>query len=105
MLPIASRKNDPESSHEAEAEITDSGKRVIQCRQVLAAVREDVGCTAVELSRLHSIDRYAVSRRTADLEDQGLIMKGMRRKCSINKRMMVTWYPRLDVDADQGELW
>jgi len=104
-FPIASRKTDPETSHEAECEITDSGKRDHQCQQVLAAIKESPASTAVELSRMHNIDRYAVSRRTADLFSKGLIFKGKDRKCHINKRTMTVWIAFEKPDPEQNDLF
>jgi predicted transcriptional regulator len=101
--PVASRKTDPETSHMAEAEVTDSGGRDKQCQQVLEAIRLDPGSTAVELGHRFGIDRYAVSRRTSDLESRGLVEKGERRACRINGSQMVTWFA-IEVDPEQMEL-
>jgi hypothetical protein len=92
IYPIASRKTDPETSHMAEAEVTDSGGRDKQCQQVLEAVRQSPGSTAVELASMYHLDRYAVSRRTSDLESRGLVEKGERRACQIKGTQMVTWF-------------
>ena len=100
-FPQASRNTDPDTSHQAEAELTATGKRQKQCDAVLEAVTAYPGATAVELSKWSGIDRYAVSRRTADLEYKQLIRKGLKRTCTINKRLMVTWYRS---DPKQGEL-
>ena len=102
--PIASRRTDPETSHIAECEITDSGGRDKQCQEVLEAVRKSPGSTAVELASMHGLDRYAVSRRTSDLEAKCLVVKGDRRKCRINKSQMVTWYPVIKSNPDQMRL-
>lgn len=91
--PPATRKYDPESSHLAEEEVTESGKREKQYRTVMSAISETPGYTAVELSRRHNLDRYMVSRRTADLCHKGMITRGAPRRCTVNKRSMVTWWP------------
>ena len=101
--PQASRSTDPWTSHAAEFEVTISGKRGTQCNAVLAAIKQHPGSTAVELATWCRLDRYMVSRRAADLFDRGMVVKGDARKCSINKRSMVTWTVR-ERDPVQGEL-
>ncbi len=70
-IPIA-RKTDPESSHEAAARITDSGKRKRQIDEALARVRRHPGKTSLELSDME-LDRYILARRLPELEKLGLV--------------------------------
>lgn len=90
-VPIA-RDSDPESSHEAAREITQSGARMRQLEIVLNAVRERPGCTSLELSTRIRLDRYAVARRLPELESAGLIRRGEIRLCSVGERKGITWY-------------
>lgn len=86
------RRRDPETSHLAAERIKASGALGHQQAAVLAAVREWPGMTAVELAKLAKMDRYAVSRRTAELAGVK-IRKGQARTCTVNGTPMVTWWP------------
>lgn len=87
-----SRRSDPETSHLAAERIKSSGKLGCQQAAVLAAVREWPGMTAVELAHLAKMDRYAVSRRTAELAGVK-IRRGPARACTVNGSQMATWHP------------
>lgn len=87
-----SRATDPDTSHRAADEIRRSGVLGKQQRLVLEAVRAHPGKTAVELARIASLDRYAVSRRLPELQPIH-VRRGPPRECSINGRPQSTWYP------------
>lgn len=91
FVPIA-RTTDPESSHEAAEEITNTGARLKQLQVVLEAVRERPGCTSLELSTRIRLDRYAVARRLPELEHAGFIRRGPIRLCSVGGRKGITWW-------------
>jgi len=101
----ASRLNDPRSSHEAEAEINQSGVRGVQQEVILAAVRHHPGCTSRELTMFCDLDRYQIARRLADLESADLVSKGRIRPCRLGKRNAVTWYIKPAVWSEQRELF
>lgn len=88
--PVAAR-NDPMTSHQAAREVTASGKREIQLKQVLDLVGRKPGKTSFELAAFGKLDRYAVARRLPELEHGGLVMKTAARTCSISGRKAVTW--------------
>ena len=88
-----SRRSDPETSKEAAREMNESGRREGQALAVLALVRRWPRSTAPELASFSngSLDRYQVSRRLADLEHVGKVIKRNSRKCSIRGTEMHTW--------------
>lgn len=90
--PIA-RRSDPESSHRAAAEITDSGARAHQQAQAIAAVRAYPGLTSQELSELTGLERYMLARRLPEAVTAGAIRKGEQRTCSVTGRLALTWWP------------
>lgn len=104
------RATDPESSHLAGDHVTLSGVRATQGQVVLQAVKQAPGRTSREISHPFgmSLDRYAVARRLADLEDMGLVYKGESKRCLIAGTMAVTWWPgaapKPPVEAEQGQL-
>lgn len=102
QLPQNTRNSDPESSHQAGEEVTESGARQNQCDAVFDAVQKMPRATARELAEEFSLDRYAVSRRLADLCHQGLVRKTTSRTCDIGKRLSCTW---VEVDKNQQELF
>jgi hypothetical protein len=89
---LPARKSDPPSSKAAAREITDSGERDRQMREVLALVIGNPGCTSLELSRRSSLDRYQIARRLPELERESAVHRGQIRRCRIGKRPAVTWY-------------
>ena len=96
------RKSDPLSSMLAGDEVTNNGVRQNQCDAVFEAVQKSPRRTARELAEEFGIDRYAVSRRLADLAHQGLIRKSSSRTCEIGKRLSCTW---AEIDKHQQELF
>ena len=86
------RNADQSTSHLAAERIKKSGVLGRQQAAVLAAIRQWPGMTAVELAHLAKMDRYAVSRRTAELNGVK-IRRGPARACTVNGSMMVTWHP------------
>lgn len=86
-----SRVRDPETSHLAAERIRKSGALGCQQAAVLAAVHQWPGMTAVELAHLAKMDRYAVSRRTAELAGVK-IKRGPARACTVNGSQMTTWF-------------
>ena len=71
-LPPRTHRNDPVSSHEAEAWMRDTGKLAAQARQALELIRRHPGRTSKELAlATDALDRYQLARRLADLREQG----------------------------------
>jgi len=88
----ASRTTDPETSHSAEREVNLSGRRSTQCSAVEDDVLAHNGATAGEIARRIGLDRHTVSKRTADLANQGRIHRGPTRVCLANHRAMLSWW-------------
>jgi len=87
----ASHSQDPISSFEAEEEITKSGIRGSQMREILELVKKHPRSTSRELSTLCRLDRYQIARRLSDLEFAGKVEKGRTRLCTIGQRKAVEW--------------
>lgn len=89
----AARDFDAESSHAAAERTTRSGRRDAHARIVLALVTANPGSTSVELHRLAAgrLERHEVSRRLADLERLGRVVRGPSRLCSVKGTLMLTW--------------
>ena len=95
--PIASPA-DPETSHDAAAALTKSGRRQRHCQIVFALVQRHRGFTGAELwdiacdsdqRKLKSA--HEVYRRLNDLRRAGVVRQGDSRLCSARGRRMVTW--------------
>ncbi len=92
----ASRRHDPESSRQAEAEHTQTGRRADQQRQAAEAVRRWPGRTSSELARLSGIDRHALGRRLPEIEageGPGEILRAGERRDPETGRKGVRWWP------------
>lgn len=92
----AARATDPESSHLAAEEITESGVRQQQIGQAITAVRDHPGSTSRELAELTGLDRYMLGRRLSDAAATGAIRKGGKdemRVCQVSNRLALTWHP------------
>ena len=98
ILPQNTRNSDPESSHLAGEQITESGTRQTQCDAVLDAVQKMPRATARELASTFDLDRYMVSRRLADLCYTGKVRKAASRECEVGGRLSCTW---VEIDKHQ----
>lgn len=88
----ASRKNDDWTSHEAEREITRSGRRRNLQRLVLKLVAEAPGLTGRELHAKNPAISYEnLHKRLPELVTAGKIRKGDKRHCAITGRKATTW--------------
>ena len=86
------RNSDPETSHEAAQKAVRSGTVGRQCALVLDLVRAWPNSTSGELAWYSAeLDRYAVSRRLADLHTKGLVEKGPSRVCRSLGSKQLTW--------------
>jgi len=90
----ATKRNDPDTSYQAEQRMNKSGKRASQQRLVSELVEQFPGCTSAELARKAwqtgvDLDRPTLARRLPEV-----CIKGVSVKCRINKTMAVTWYPK-----------
>jgi len=71
----ASHRNDPATSHAAEARVTRSGTRKNHAELVLEAVRKNPGLTAPELMPITRLGEYQVRRRLSDLREAGKVQR------------------------------
>ncbi len=84
----------PVTSAAAHADHEASGDAATNRVQVWNLVVANPGCTAVELSKLTTVDRIEISRRLPELAEAGVIRRGEVRKCKVNNRLMTTWWPK-----------
>jgi predicted ArsR family transcriptional regulator len=87
----AARATDPDTSHQAAAEITADGTRAAQQQRTLDGVTRYPGLTSRELAQRLGMDRHAIARRLPELEAADLVQKDQVRRCSIGGRSAVTW--------------
>lgn len=88
------RNDDPSSSHEAAEHVVSSGLQAQQHSIAASAVSKHPGLTSLELARATGLDRFMLARRLPELQRNGLIVRGIVRKCSAsNGRSGVTWFP------------
>jgi hypothetical protein len=87
--PVA-RRSDPESSHLAAREVTDSGRREGQCLGVLALLKKHPLSTSLELAK-YGYDRHTIARRLPQLEEAGLVSRRTARTCNVGNRKALTW--------------
>jgi DNA-binding HxlR family transcriptional regulator len=96
-----SRNQDPETSHQAELELTVLGKRAVRCRQVLRLIADNNGSTTGELARYmhHKHPELPIAcsvesphKRVSDLEEKGLVRRGESRVCLDSGRERIAWY-------------
>ncbi len=92
--PIA-RTTDPETSHVAAENITNSGTRARHAAKILAAIVANPGSTCGELAELTGLHRSAVSKRLPDLNKAARIFTtgaSGARVCKVQKTRQLVWY-------------
>lgn len=92
----AARSTDPEPSHEAAHEITESGERQRQQEAVADAVRRYPGRTSHELAQATGMDRYAIARRLSECVTAKVVEEpddARKRKCRVSGKKVTTWWP------------
>lgn len=91
LCPIA-RDSDPQTSHDAAANVTASGTRAAHCATILDAVKAHPDSTAGELAAITGIDRVEVGRRLPDLRNAGLVWNpGVSRVCGEMGTRQMVW--------------
>jgi hypothetical protein len=89
--PIAA-KADPQTSHLAGKEYTESGRRNSDKRKVLAwMLQNQRWMTSMEISKESGFERYMVGRRLSDLYRDGHISKGAAMSCQVTGHLAITW--------------
>lgn len=90
--PLA-RTKDPQASHAAAAQLIKSGRRRSHKQRVLAAPQRHPHSTSAELAFYCGMDRVEVARRLPDLAQDGQVMQGNERFCTVSQKNCVTWAP------------
>ncbi len=71
--PPISRPTDSQTSADAGAAITASGRRESQACRILAAIRETPGLTIDDLADRLGLDNHKIGKRTSDLKNLELV--------------------------------
>ena len=87
------RTSHPETSHEAEAEFTATGKRVAATRHALAVLRKHPGSTARELDVANGSLEREIGKRLNDLRTNGLAVVRGSRLCLVTGNKAQVWWP------------
>lgn len=91
-MPLA-RTTDPITSHQAARDAERRGVAAAHRLLCLAAVRREPGLTAAEIATRVGLERHKPSRRLPELRDDGLVINGPSRLCSVQGRPSITWIP------------
>jgi hypothetical protein len=89
----AARSTDPNSSHDAERHINQSGVRARQQNMAAQAVKIYAGMTSLEIAEKATLCRYMLARRLPECETAGQVYRGQERRCRVSGRMAGTWWP------------
>ncbi len=87
------RHSDPSTSHEAAVAAERHGRATAHRRLCLTQVSQQPGLTAAEIAERVGLERHAPSRRLPELRDDGLVINGPVRSCSVKGRRSLTWIP------------
>jgi len=82
---------DPETSHLAAKQVTESGRRKVQLERVLNLVKRYPLCTSAELAKFGKEDRHLVARRLPELTEGHLVSRRTPRLCTVGNRLATTW--------------
>lgn len=87
-----SHRADPDTSYIAAEKLAKSGHWITLRKLVYETLRLHNGSTSAELGQFMGTDRYTTARRLPELERDGLIEKGPKRMCGVQKSLCVTWF-------------
>lgn len=90
----ASRRDDPQTSHDAEAAINANGSRARQQQLVADLVNRYPNHTCCELARYGVLTERQLSRRLPEAVAAGAIEKGVARVCTVTGHRAHTYHPR-----------
>lgn len=96
------RSTDPITSHQAARDAERRGVAAAHRLLCLAAVRREPGLTAAEIATRIGLERHKPSRRLPELRDDGLVINGPARPCSVQGRNSLTWLPTAPVTEVQS---
>jgi hypothetical protein len=92
-LTARARTADPETSHEAAAQVEASGVANDQRSRCLTEVRRLPGQTCGEIASHIGLDRHATGKRLPELRDAGLVKNGGTRICLEQGSRQMVWEP------------
>ena len=87
------RSTDPRTSHAAARDAERRGVAAAHRLLCLAVVCREPGLTAAEIAARTGLERHKPSRRLPELRDDGLVVNGPTRRCSVQGRRSITWIP------------
>ena len=93
LWPPVSRRENPETSQEAEAVITQTGKRQTHATKVLGIVTAHPGLTTGAIGEISGLGQMETRKRLSDLKNRGLARQGQPRIWHGSGRQNVTWWP------------
>ena len=93
LWPPVSRRENPETSQEAEAVITQTGKRQTHAAKVLGIVTAHPGLTTGAIGEISGLGQMETRKRLSDLKNRGLARQGQPRIWHGSGRQNVTWWP------------
>ena len=93
------RNSDPSTSHAAAAAAEQRGVAAAHRLLCLAAVTREPGLTAAEIAERVGLERHKPSRRLPELRDDGLVVNGPARLCSVQGRRSITWMPATEAQS------
>jgi len=93
LWPPVSRRENPETSHEAEAVITQTGKRQTHAAKVLEIIIDHPGLVTGVIGEMSGLGQMETRKRLSDLKNRGLARQGQPRIWEGSGRKQVTWWP------------
>lgn len=88
------RKSDPETSHQAAAEVEATGAASAHRSIIVAYLKQHPGETNAEIAEGSGLDYCQIHKRMAELERMNLVIRGQQKKCPIHQRQMLCWFPK-----------
>ena len=88
-----SRRDNPETSFEAEEAINKDGSRVTHLSVVLGVIESQPGLTTGEVGDASGLGQMETRKRISDLKNMGMIFAGDVRVWEASGRNQSTWWP------------
>lgn len=92
QLGLFNKRNPPATSRKTFQEISASGDRGRQKRELVEWLRsQNRLLTSFEIARAFGCDRHQIARRLPDCERDGTVKRGPSRACNVTGRDSITW--------------
>ena len=88
------RRDDPETSHIAAAEVEINGTASAHRNVIVEYLRINPGQTNAEIAEGSGLQYCQIHKRMSELERMNLVIRGQHKKCPIHQRLMIAWYPK-----------